>query len=132
MKVLIFEESELLTEIIYNSIEMIDNLMSKKIKKFDEAKYEIDNDNFDIVILNSKISSNNNNSIIEYIRENNKAVYIMVISSETNSNYIKKVYEMGIDYFLPLPFDPIILRLLIERISERINQFFCVYSGKNE
>ncbi len=132
MKILIFEESDLLTEIIYKAIEFTDSSKVKKSKKFTEAKKEIDDSNFDIIILNSKISSSNNNDLINYIREKNKFTYIIVISSETNLDYIKKLYEMGIDYLVPIPFDPSILKLLIDRVYERINQFHCVYRGENE
>ncbi len=75
MKILIFEESDLLTEIIYKAIEFTDSSKVKKSKKFTEAKKEIDDSNFDIIILNSKISSSNNNDLINYIREKNKFTY---------------------------------------------------------
>ncbi len=129
MNILIIEESELLMQIIIQSIDKTDNSQVKGVKYLDDIEKELKNSKYDIIILNSKVSANENNRLINLIRQTDKFVYILVISSETNLNYIEGFYEAGIDYFTPIPFDPKIFNLLLQRIYERINQFSCIYKG---
>lgn len=129
MNILIIEESELLMQIIIQSIDKTDNSQVKGVKYLDDIEKELKNSKYDIIILNSKVNANENNRLINLIRQTDKFVYILVISSETNLNYIEGFYEAGIDYFIPIPFDPKIFNLLLQRIYERINQFSCIYKG---
>jgi len=129
MNILIIEESELLMQIIIQSIDKTDNSQVKGVKYLDDIEKELKNSKYDIIILNSKVNANENNRLINLIRQTDKFVYILVISSETNLNYIEGFYEAGIDYFIPILFDPKILNLLLQRIYERINQFSCIYKG---
>lgn len=129
MNILIIEESELLMQIIIQSINKTNDSQVKGLKYLDEIEKELKNSKYDIIILNSKANANENNKLINLVREADKFVYIVVISSETNLNYIKDFYEAGIDYFVPIPFDPKIFNLLLQRIYERINQFSCIYKG---
>ena len=129
MNILIIEESELLMQIIIQSIDKTDNSQVKGVKYLDDIEKELKNSKYDIIILNSKVNANENNRLINLIRQTDKFVYILVISSETNLNYIEGFYEAGIDYFIPILFDPKIFNLLLQRIYERINQFSCIYKG---
>lgn len=116
-------------QIIIQSIDKTDNSQVKGVKYLDDIEKELKNSKYDIIILNSKVNANENNRLINLIRQTDKFVYILVISSETNLNYIEGFYEAGIDYFIPIPFDPKIFNLLLQRIYERINQFSCIYKG---
>lgn len=129
MNILIIEESELLMQIILQSIEKTESSTIKGLKYLDEVEKELRNSKYDIIILNSKISANENNKLINLIRQEDKFIYIIVISSETNLNYIEGFYEAGVDYFVSIPFDPKMFNLLLQRIYDRINQFSCVYKG---
>jgi len=82
MNILIVEESELLMQIIFQSIGKTESSIVKGLKSLNEVERELDNSKHDIIILNSKISANENNKLINLIRKEDKFVYIIVISSE--------------------------------------------------
>lgn len=129
MNILIIEDSELLMQIIIQSIDKTYDSQVKGLKYLNEIEKELKKSKYDIIILNSKVNANENNKLINLVRKADKFIYILVISSETNLNYIKNFYEAGIDYFIPIPFDPEMFNLLLQRIYERINQFSCTYKG---
>ena len=132
MNILIIEESELLMQIIFQSVTTLKTSTINSVKNFDEVNERLKNNKYDIIILNSKITANENNELIKFIRDKDKAVYIILVSTETNLNSIRAFYELEIDYFVPIPFDPYIFNLLIQRIYERINQFSCILKERNE
>ena len=132
MNILIIEESELLMQIIFQSVATLKTSTINSVKNFDEVNERLKNNKYDIIILNSKITANENNELIKFIRDKDKAVYIILVSTETNLNSIRAFYELEIDYFVPIPFDPYIFNLLIQRIYERINQFSCILKERNE
>ena len=132
MNILIIEESELLMQIIFQSVTTLKTSTINSVKNFYEVNERLKNNKYDIIILNSKITANENNELIKFIRDKDKAVYIILVSTETNLNSIRAFYELEIDYFVPIPFDPYIFNLLIQRIYERINQFSCILKERNE
>lgn len=78
--------------------------------------------NFDIMLLDLVMPYKDGFSVLDYLKENNKSVQTIVISSCNNDDIIRKCSEYNIKYYALKPFD-------MEDLELRINE---LYSSKNK
>lgn len=81
----------------------------------------INNLDFDIMLLDLIMPYKDGFSVLDYLRESNKSVQTIVISSCNNFDIIKKCSEYNIKYYALKPFD-------MDDLKLRINE---LYSSKN-
>lgn len=76
----------------------------------------------DLILLEPLIPRKDGLSILEYMKEHNIEIPVMVVSSYKDNELIKRRKELGIQYYLLKPFDLSILVKRIQRIMEENNQ----------
>lgn len=77
-------------------------------------------DEFDLVVLDLVMPKTDGLTVLQYIRNNNIDKKVIVLTSYNSQNMIRKVSELGADYFILKPFE---LHVLEEKIEEVMNKY---------
>ena len=109
---------EILSEMLKNSYEIIEaeNGM-QAISILEEHDYDIS-----LLLLDIVMPELDGFDVLKYMNRNNciDSIPVIMISSETDSNFIKKAYDMGVVDYIGRPFDmDIVQRREIGRASCR-------------
>ncbi len=62
-------------------------------------------DSFDLVVTDINMPVMNGLELIEKVRETNKDIPFVIMSAHTESEYMRKAEDLGIDNYLLKPFD---------------------------
>ena len=105
-------------------IELISKkLTNDKIEKIDtttngrDALSLVENNNYNLVILDLVLESVDGFEIIEKVKNINKNTKIIVLSSLSSDTFIKKAMNMGVDYYM---LKPISEDVLVKRVDDLI------------
>ncbi len=77
-------------------------------------------DEFDLVVLDLVMPKTDGLTVLQYIRNNNIDKKVIVLTSYNSQNMIRKVSELGADYFILKPFE---LHVLEEKVEEVMNKY---------
>lgn len=97
-----------------------------------ESMELLDRNKYDLLILDVDIEGNSGRKVIDFIRSrlNDKATYIIAVTQDNSEEIVSELYSKEVDYCISKPFDPVMLKLLADRIKNRLEQFHCEYRGE--
>jgi DNA-binding response OmpR family regulator len=96
-------------------IKLLKSLLDRKIpdshithfSSFPDIKEQINQANFDLILVDGIISGVASFEIINYLRHEKKVISPVYYFSEARQDYIRvKAYEIGVNYYYEKPFDP--------------------------
>jgi len=105
LKILFVEDEEDLIEIITDTLTKINaNFLTAKNGKEALEIFEKESD-IDVIVTDINMPVMNGILMIEELRNNNNDIPIIVMSAHTESDYIERAKELGVDNYLLKPFD---------------------------
>lgn len=105
LKILFVEDEEDLIEIITDTLIKI-NANFLTAKNGEEALEIIEREgDIDVIVTDINMPVMNGILMIENLRKNNNNIPIIIMSAHTESDYIDRAKELGIDNYLLKPFD---------------------------
>lgn len=131
MDIFVVEESEIYIKAamkIFNGLEYTLTF----VKSVSEAKLYLKSNKPDILLLDINLEGGSGLEVVKYLRENKKdrSTYIILLTSETHEEIVTSLYNKGIDYYIRKPFSPSLLKALVDRIGQRVDEFVCVLKGE--
>lgn len=83
-----------------------------------EALEVLDNNKIDLVVTDFYMKLMNGDELIKNIRQRDKEVPIIVLSSQKNEEYIKRTLDLGADDYILKPFSPVELDSRIKKLID--------------
>ncbi|BDU51255.1 response regulator [Haliovirga abyssi] len=119
--ILFIEGTKIYKELLSEMFNRDTKFWIKIVENIEEAKNILDKIDLDIVVLDLILPDGRGEEIVKIIREEKKddSIQIIVITSETSEDRIINAFNLGIDFYFEKPFNPNILKALIERIYEK-------------
>ena len=114
MKILLIEDDSILNETIADYLKLKGNKLIS-IEDGADAIKTIDNNNFDLYIIDINILHINGLEIIKYIRQNDLQTPIIMITASIELEHFKTAYQNGCDDYIKKPFH-------LEELEIRINK----------
>ena len=116
MKILLLEDNDRLNNSILKRLE----LKGYKVDAFTDGHEALDNifDGYDCFILDINVPSIDGINILKEIRENDKTIPILIISSSIDLDTIKNAYDYGCNDYLKKPFFIDELEVKIEKLCQ--------------
>ena len=126
MKMLLVEDSNLLREVLFDTISNLKNLsvegmaatQSKAISLLDEMQ-------FDILLLDIELAEGNGFEVVRHTRKQNypfKPPILMILTNHANSHYRSMAKDLGVHYFFDKSMDFDLAIEAIELEAERFNK----------
>ncbi len=129
MKILLIEDDanlgEALTEYLENN-----NFEVKYLGDEREIKY-IDINIYDVIILDLVLNFYKGEDLLDYIKNINKDIPIIIISAKNNIETKEICYTKGVDDYIVKPFEPKELIFKIKAILKRTKQIDDIFKFKN-
>lgn len=129
VRLLVIDDNSSLIKLMKEYFDTTSNInlaLSAKDGKEGIEKIKSNLDNFDMIILDLVMPNKDGIEVLKYIKEEKIDKRIIVLTSYNTQEIIRKVSELGADYFILKPFD---LDLLKEKILEISDN--CGMVGKN-
>ncbi|MEH7223710.1 response regulator [Bacillus sp. JJ1566] len=116
-KILLAEDEEVLRMLIVDTLED-EGYMIVEAADGGEAVDLLENNDYDLIILDYMMPVYTGLEIIEKIRtaETNQHIKILMLSAKSQSYEQEKIKQAGADYFMAKPFSPMNLLELVEEI----------------
>jgi len=95
----------------------IPNVIYSTANNYDDLKSNMLTNYYDVILTDISIQGNYINNYIEYIKSKSPSTAILVFSEMNQSTIKKDIKKMGVDDFIPLPFDIIDLK---KRLSKHL------------
>ncbi|SHF28260.1 response regulator [Caloramator proteoclasticus] len=83
-----------------------------------EALEILKENDIDLVVTDYYLKLMNGDELIKKIRENNRDIPIIVLSSQKNEDYIKRTLDLGADDYVVKPFSPVELDSRIKKLLD--------------
>ena len=127
MKILLLEDNDRLNNSILKRLE----LKGYKVDSFTDGHEALDNifDGYDCFILDINVPSIDGINILKEIRENDKNIPILIISSSIDLDTIKNAYDFGCNDYLKKPFFIDELEVKIEKLCQLDNDIIQLDDG---
>jgi two-component system OmpR family response regulator len=127
MKILLLEDNDRLNNSIVKRLE----LKGYKIDSFTDGHEALDNifDGYDCFILDINVPSIDGINILKEIREHDKSIPILIISSHIDLDTIKNAYGYGCNDYLKKPFFIDELEVKIEKLCQLDNESVVLDDG---
>lgn len=120
MRILIVEDEKHLNDLLYDYI--LDKYNHSEIDQIYDgfkAIQAIDEETYDLVLLDVMLPNINGFDICKHLRKSSKAPVIMLSALNDEENQIKG-YDLGIDEFIPKPYSP---KLVIKKIEAVLTRY---------
>ncbi len=116
MKILLLEDNDRLNKSIVKRLE----LKGYKVDSFTDGHHALNNvyDGYDCFVLDINVPSIDGINILQEIRENDKTIPILIISSHIDLDTIKNAYGYGCNDYLKKPFFIDELEVKIEKLCQ--------------
>ncbi|WP_391118955.1 response regulator transcription factor [Psychrobacillus sp. L3] len=116
-QILLAEDEEVLRMLIVDTLED-ENYMVDEAVDGGEAMEFLQNNHYDLVILDYMMPVYTGLEIVEKVRsaETNEHTKILILSAKSQAYEQKQIMETGADYFMAKPFSPLKLLELVEDI----------------
>ena len=129
MKMLLVEDSTLLREILFDTINNLKNLSVEGMAATQSKAISLLNEmQFDILLLDIELSEGNGFEVIKHTKKPNypfKPPVIMMLTNHANSHYRSLAKDLGVQYFFDksMDFDLAIdaIEIEAERFSKKLN-----------
>jgi len=127
MKILLLEDNERLNKSIVKRLE----LKGYKVDSFIDGDDALHNafDGYDCFILDINVPSIDGINILKEIREHDKTIPILIISSSIDLDTIKNAYDYGCNDYLKKPFFIDELEVKIEKLCQLDNDLVILNDG---
>jgi len=127
MKILLLEDNNRLNNSIVKRLE----IKGYKVDSFTDGHEALDNvfDGYDCFILDINVPSIDGINILKEIRENDKNIPILIISSSIDLDTIKNAYGYGCNDFLKKPFFIDELEVKIEKLCQLDTEIIALNDG---
>lgn len=122
-KLLVIDDNDSMVQLIKDYFESSKTIEVTLDAKDGDAGIELiknKTDEFDLVVLDLVMPKTDGLTVLQYIRNNNIDKKVIVLTSYNSQNMIRKVSELGADYFILKPFE---LHVLEEKIEEVMNKY---------
>ena len=120
-KLLVIDDNENLTEMMKEYFKDISNISVSLVAKDGNEGIELiekQKDNYDVILLDLIMPNKDGISVLEYINEKKLDVKVIVITSYSTPEIVRKVASLGASYFLLKPFDFSDLEEKIKYVSQ--------------
>lgn len=120
MRILLLEDEPSLNEHISKYL----SLKGNEVVSFDDGLELLDNTNlyeYDFFIFDINVPNVNGLEILEFLRDKNIDVPVIIISALININDVKKAYTLGCSDYLKKPFELVELELRMESILKQFH-----------
>lgn len=122
-KLLVIDDNDSMVQLIKDYFESSKTIEVTLDAKDGDAGIELiknKTDEFDLVVLDLVMPKTDGLTVLQYIRNNNIDKKVIVLTSYNSQNMIRKVSELGADYFILKPFE---LHVLEEKVEEVMNKY---------
>lgn len=113
----------------FTILSLVENLFKKKYdvikcKSVKEAQEVLEYTTPDIVVTDLNMPDVSGEDLVVHMKSENRLenIPVVVLSSSDNTNTKLRLLRMGVDDFVPKPFNPEELALRLENILRRYNQ----------
>lgn len=120
IKLLVIDDNESLVDLVkeyFTDSSSIQVVHDAKDGREGIEKIEKSTDDFDMIILDLVMPNIDGIEVLKYVREHNIDKKVIVLTSYNSQNMIRKVSELGADYFMLKPFELDVLEKKILEIS---------------
>lgn len=123
IKLLVIDDNDSMVQLIKDYFESSESIKVTLDAKDGDTGIELiknNLDDFDLIVLDLVMPKKDGIAVLQYIRDNNIDKKVIVLTSYNSQNMIRKVSELGADYFILKPFE---LHVLESKIEEVINKY---------
>lgn len=121
-KLLVIDDNESMIQLIreyFDTSKDITVMYSAKNGEEGIGIIEEHNEDFDVIILDLVMPKEDGISVLKYLNEKGYNKKVIVLTSYNSQEMIRKVSELGADYFILKPFELDVLKNKIEEISNK-------------
>ena len=126
MKMLLVEDSNLLREVLFDTISTLKNLSVEGMAATQSKAISLLNEmQFDILLLDIELAEGNGFEVVKHTRKHNypfKSPVLMVLTNHANSHYRSMAKDLGVHYFFDKSMDFDLAIEAIELEAERFNK----------
>ena len=126
MKMLLVEDSNLLREVLFDTISNLKNLSVEGMAATQTTAITLLNETqFDILLLDIELAEGNGFEVVKHTRQHNypfKSPILMVLTNHANSHYRSMAKDLGVHYFFDKSMDFDLAIEAIELEAERFNK----------
>lgn len=124
-KLLVIDDNESMIQLIreyFDTSKDITVMYSAKNGEEGIGIIEEHNEDFDVIILDLVMPKEDGISVLKYLNEKGYNKKVIVLTSYNSQEMIRKVSELGADYFILKPFELDVLKNKIEEISNKYRE----------
>ena len=120
-KVLVVEDSASMRSLIASTIEELDDYEVVEAGNGFEALKALPSQKFDLIVTDINMPDINGLEIISFVRNNAsyKNIPLVIVTTEKGEGDRKKGIDLGANAYITKPFDPKILKDVIEKIFKK-------------
>lgn len=118
MKILLLEDDAILGDLIFNSL-VDKNFDAKHAEDGEEALEFVENEKFDLLILDINVPGISGLELLKSIREYSITTPVIMITAYQDTEHLKKGFDFGCDDYIKKPFDLEELHQRIKNLSRR-------------
>ena len=126
MKMLLVEDSNLLREVLFDTINSLKNLSVEGMAATQSKAISLLNEmQFDILLIDIELAEGNGFEVVKHTRKQNypfKSPILMVLTNHANSHYRSMAKDLGVHYFFDKSMDFDLAIEAIELEAERFNK----------
>ena len=126
MKMLLVEDSNLLREVLFDTISNLKNLSIEGMAATQATSITLLNETqFDILLLDIELAEGNGFEVVKHIRKQSypfKPPILMILTNHANSHYRSMAKDLGVHYFFDKSMDFDLAIEAIELEAERFNK----------
>ena len=126
MKMLLVEDSNLLCEVLFDTISTLKNLSVEGMAATQSKAISLLNEmQFDILLLDIELAEGNGFEVVKHTRKLNypfKSPVLMVLTNHANSHYRSMAKDLGVHYFFDKSMDFDLAIEAIELEAQRFNK----------
>ena len=126
MKMLLVEDSNLLREVLFDTISTLKNLSVEGMAATQSKAISLLNEmQFDILLIDIELAEGNGFEVVKHTRKQNypfKSPVLMVLTNHANSHYRSMAKDLGVHYFFDKSMDFDLAIEAIELEADRFNK----------
>ena len=126
MKMLLVEDSNLLREVLFDTINSLKNLSVEGMAATQSKAISLLNEmQFDILLIDIELAEGNGFEVVKHTRKQNypfKSPILMVLTNHANSHYRSMAKDLGVHYFFDKSMDFDLAIEAIELEADRFNK----------